>query len=130
MTQSTLDKRPHLIPTIIAAIMLLLALAPWPYGYYQVLRLVVCGVAVYVAFMAYTCQKMWTVWLFGFIAVLFNPLLPIYLSRHIWQPIDVLCGILFMVIAVILKEPVTSEGKKQELRGKQDERKSDNRKYG
>jgi len=130
MTQSTLDKRPHLIPTIIAAIMLLLALAPWPYGYYQVLRLVVCGVAVYVAFMAYTCQKMWTVWLFGFIAVLFNPLLPIYLSRHIWQPIDVLCGILFMVIAVILKEPIRSEGKKQELRGKQDERKSDNRKYG
>jgi len=110
---------------MIPAIMLLLALAPWPYGYYQLLRLVVCGVAVYVAFMAYACQKMWAVWLFGFIAVLFNPLLPIHLSRHIWQPIDVLCGILFMVIAVILKEPVTSEGKKQELRGK-----SDDRKYG
>ena len=72
MTQSTLDKRPHLIPAIIAAIMLLLALAPWPYGYYQLLRFVTCGVAVYVAFIAYRWQKMWAVWLFGFIAVLFN----------------------------------------------------------
>ena len=73
---------------------------------------------------------MWAVWLFGFIAVLFNPLIPIHLSREIWQPVDIVCGILFMVIAIILSESVTSEGKKEELRGKQDERKSDDRKYG
>ena len=110
MDTQVLNKRPYLIPTMIAAIMLLLALAPWPYGYYQVLRLVVCGVAVYVAFMGYTWQKMWAMWLFGFIAVLFNPLLPIHLSRQIWQAIDVVCGILFMVIAVILKQPVKTSG--------------------
>ena len=130
MTKSITEKRPHLIPAIIAALMLLLALAPWPYGYYQLLRFVTCGVAVYVTFMAYRWQKMWAVWLFGFIAVLFNPLIPIHLSREIWQPVDIVCGILFMVIAIILSESVTSEGKKEELRGKQDERKSDDRKYG
>ena len=117
MDTQVLNKRPYLIPAIIAGIMLLLALAPWPYGYYQLLRLVVCGVAVYVAFMAYRWQKMWAVWLFGFIAVLFNPLIPIHLSREIWQPVDIVCGILFMVIAIILSEPVTSEGKKEELKG-------------
>jgi hypothetical protein len=75
--------------------MLLLALVPWPYSYYQLLRFVTCGAAVYVAFMAYNWQKMWAVWLFGFIAVLFNPLIPIHLSREIWQPIDVVCGVLY-----------------------------------
>jgi len=49
MSGSVLQKHPHLIPAIIAALILLGALAPWPYGYYQLLRFVVCGVAVYVA---------------------------------------------------------------------------------
>jgi len=47
MSGSVLQKRPHLIPAIIAALILLGALAPWPYGYYQLLRFVVCSVAVY-----------------------------------------------------------------------------------
>ena len=103
---SNMDKRPHLIPSLIAAAMLLLALAEFPYGYYQLLRLVVCGVSVYMAFMAYGWQKMWAVWLFGFMALLFNPLIPIHLSREIWQPIDVVCAILFIVIVFVLKKPM------------------------
>jgi hypothetical protein len=98
-------KRPHLIPGIIAALMLLGTLAQWPYGYYQLLRLVVCGVAVYIAFTAYGWQKMWAVWLFGFIALLFNPLIPIHLSRELWQPIDVICALLFAVVVFILRKP-------------------------
>ena len=105
-----LDKRPLLVPSLIAASMLLLALADWPYGYYQLLRFVVCGVGIYVAYAAYNWQKMWAVWLFGFIALLFNPLIPIHLSREIWQPINVISAILFMVIAFVLKKP---EEKKQ-----------------
>ncbi len=100
-----MDKRPHLIPSLIAAGMLLLALAPWPYGYYQLLRFVACGVAVYIAYTAYAWQKMWAVWAFGFVALLFNPLIPIHLSREIWQPIDVACAILFIVMAFVLKKP-------------------------
>jgi hypothetical protein len=105
MIESILEKRPHLIPAIIAAIMLLLALTSWPYGYYQLLRLVVCGVSVYVGFMAYNWQKMWATWLFGSIAVLFNPLIPILLSREIWQPINAACALLFVVVTFILQKP-------------------------
>lgn len=108
MGKSILEKRPHLVPAVIAAIMLLLALAPWPYGYYQLLRFVVCGAAGYVAVIAYNWQKMWAVWLFGLVAVLFNPLIPIHLTRELWQPIDVICGILFVIAAIILNKPVTS----------------------
>ena len=104
-----MDKRPHLIPSLIAAIMLAGALAKWPYGYYQFLRFIVCGVAIYIAYTAYNWQKMWAVWLFGFVAILFNPLAPIHLSRELWQPIDFICAILFIVIIVVLKEPRNKE---------------------
>jgi hypothetical protein len=104
MGQSLLQKRPHLIPAIIAAVMLLGSLADWPYGYYQLLRFVVCGVSVYVAYTAHTWHKMWAVWLFGPIALLFNPLVPIHLSREIWQLIDVICAIIFLMFGFIVKE--------------------------
>lgn len=106
MNKDLLEKRPHLIPSIIAAAMLLLSLAPWPYGYYQLLRFVVCGVGVYVAYTAYSWQNIWAVWLFGFVALLFNPLIPIHLSRELWQPIDVICAIVFIVMVFVLKKPV------------------------
>lgn len=85
--------------------MLIGALGGWPYGYYQLLRFLVCGVSLYVAYMAYSWQKLWATWLFGIVAVLFNPLLPIHLSREIWQPIDVICAIIFVVSSLILKQP-------------------------
>lgn len=111
MGKSILEKKPHLIPAIVAAVMLLLAPASFPYSYYQLLRLVVCGVSLYVAFVALNLQKMWAVWIFGFVAILFNPLIPIHLSREIWQPIDIICGILFISVTIKLNKPATSEGK-------------------
>ena len=109
MNKTILEKRPHLIPCIIAAIMLFLALAPLPYGYYQILRIVVCGAAAYVAFMAYNWHKNLATWLFGFIVVLFNPLIPIHLSRELWQLIDLICAILLIFIVVVLKNPAEKE---------------------
>lgn len=85
--------------------MLLGALAPWPYGYYQLLRFVVCPVSGYVAFLAYKWQKLWATWLFGIIAVLFNPIVPVHLSRELWQPVDLVCALLFAFIVFTLKEP-------------------------
>jgi len=105
------NQRPHLIPALIAAAMLLGALTALPYGYYQLLRFVVCGVGVYVAYTAYNWQKMWAMWLFAFIAVLFNPLIPIHLSREIWQPIDAVCALLFATVAFVLRKPKEEEQK-------------------
>lgn len=104
-----MDKRPLLIPSLIVAMMLFGALAELPYGYYQLLRFVTCAVSVYVAFVAYNWQKMWATWIFGFVALLFNPLIPFHLSRELWKPIDTICAILFIVIAFVLKKP--AEGK-------------------
>lgn len=105
-----MDRRPHLIPSLIAAAMLLGALVDLPYGYYQLLRFVVCGAGVFVAYIAFTRKKIWAVWLFGFVALLFNPLIPIHLSKEIWQLIDFICAILFVVIVFVLKEPRELKG--------------------
>lgn len=96
MSENILQKRPHLIPALIAAIMLLAALARWPYGYYQLLRFVTCGVATYIAYSAYQWQKIWAVWLFGFVAVLFNPFLKIHFDRDVWQFLDVITAVVFI----------------------------------
>lgn len=105
MNEGLLQKRPHLIPAIIAALMLLGALGRWPYGYYQLLRWVTCAAAVFVAFVAYDWQKKWATVLFGFIAVLFNPLIPIHLTRELWQPTDIICAFVFGASCLFLKKP-------------------------
>lgn len=111
MNLSLSHKRPNLIPGIIAAVMLLGALGRWPYGYYQLLRWVTCGAAIWIAFLAYDWQKKWATWLFGFVAVLFNPLLPIHLTREIWQPIDLLCAVFFIVVTFVLTKPLEEKEK-------------------
>ena len=113
MIKTLLQDRPHFIPCIIAALMLFGALGDWPYGYFQLLRFVVCGVSAYVAFTAYTWEKLWATWVFGVIAVLFNPLTPIHLSREIWQPIDFICAVLFIISIFILKETDHKKGKQR-----------------
>jgi len=69
--------------------MLLLAVLSWPYAYYQLLRLVVCGVTAWGAANAARLDKAsWQVVLAG-LALLFNPILPVNLSRDAWVLIDV-----------------------------------------
>ena len=48
------------------------------------------------AFTALEKEKMGWMWTFIVTAVLFNPILPIHLSRNIWQPVDLVGGIVFL----------------------------------
>ena len=99
------SRRPHFIPAIVAALMLLAALGHWPYGYYVLLRWIVCGAAVFVAINAFGFQQSWATWIFGIVAVLFNPLVPVHLSRQAWAPIDLITASLFILAAFILQRP-------------------------
>lgn len=85
--------------------MLVLALGPWPYGYYTLLRWVTCATAVIFAFHGHAGGKMWALWTFGFVALLFNPIAPVYLSREAWRPIDLITAVLFAVGTFTLPPP-------------------------
>ncbi len=82
---------------LLAVLSLLGALGDNPYGYYQFLRWLIFAVGVYSAYLSYSFnQKIWP-WIFAIIALLFNPIIPFYLSRNTWQPIDVIVAIIFLV---------------------------------
>jgi hypothetical protein len=72
-----------------------------PYGFYTLLRIAVCGLAAYFAWRDWKVPtRIWPL-AFAAIAVLFNPLMPIRLSRADWYPIDVAVAGLFALWAVL-----------------------------
>jgi len=81
---------------ILAILMLFGAIAEWPYGYYTFLRWITCISSILVAFQAFEKNIDWAKVVFIVIAILFNPLAPIYLSRNTWVPIDIITAILFI----------------------------------
>lgn len=82
---------------LLAILFLLVALGDWPYSYYQFLRWFILAIGVYSAYSAYTSKKIAWVWIFGIVVVLFNPIVPFYLSKDTWQLIDVVATIIFFV---------------------------------
>lgn len=91
--------------TIIASGFLFIALFDGlPYVYFTLLRFIVCAVGVYLAYNIHEDNKgsLW-VWAFAGIAVLFNPIIPIYLQRGQWMVIDLIIGIFFVLSMFIIK---------------------------
>lgn len=84
---------------LIAAGLLLLAIAPLPYGYYQFLRIAITIIAGINAFHVYHQKGQWPFLIFLGIAILFNPLFPIYLDKDSWTPIDLITAIFFGFMA-------------------------------
>ena len=75
-----------------------------PYGYFTLMRFVVCAAGIYIAHKIYEENKesLW-IWAFGFVAVLFNPIFPIYLKREQWKVIDLIVGIFFVLSIFLIK---------------------------
>ena len=89
------------IPAIVSITMLLLALPEgWPYGYYILLRWVVCGSSAYIAFVANGVERRGWMWGMGFIALLFNPLVPVHLDKATWTLIDLAVAVVFVIALV------------------------------
>ena len=80
----------------IIALILAIAVLPMPYGYYTIVRLATTLVSVIYCIQYLSKDKVNTVYLFGFIAILFNPLIPIYLEKEIWVFIDIIAAGLFI----------------------------------
>lgn len=78
---------------IIFAVMLFLCLAPMPYGYYQLLRVVAMVVFIYFAGIEYKNKSEFLPYLFIGLAILFQPFYKIALGRTIWNIVDVVVGI-------------------------------------
>jgi hypothetical protein len=65
------------------------ALMDLPYGYYVLLRLLVCGICIYLAVRELEIGRTGWVWILGGCAVLYNPIFRIHLNREIWSIVNV-----------------------------------------
>ena len=84
---------------LLAIVMLVGVLWPHQYGYYQVLRWAVMLVGAYSAYLAYENKNTTWAWIFGIIAILFNPLIPFIFTKETWQFIDLITAVvIFMSI--------------------------------
>lgn len=104
---SLVARRPHALPALVAGAMLFFALGDLPYGYYTLLRWVVLIAALLCLYVIIEDGvKDWfdmaLVGTFGAIALLFNPILPVYLSRQVWRLPDLMAGVLFILSSYIL----------------------------
>jgi hypothetical protein len=93
-------------PAINAAVILVAALLPWPYGYYTFLRIAVTGIAIYYGYYIYENFKINNFWFWGMVVVtlIFNPIFPIYLGdRLVWGIIDVIVAGFFVGVAGKIK---------------------------
>jgi len=91
-------------PAIISSIILVLTFFDMPSGYYTFLRFVITATAIYYAYYIYQQIKKMDFWFWTLvtIAILFNPIIPIYLyDKTIWQIID--GGVIIFIISLIIK---------------------------
>ena len=87
----------------ITATMLFLGAAPLPYGYYMLLRLVACGVFAFAAFVAFDRKRKALPWVYGFMALVFNPIIKIHFPKEMWAVVDVASGILLLATTKAVK---------------------------
>jgi hypothetical protein len=95
---------PSSIVRLVALVLLLWALDRHAYGYYQILRWVVCGAGAYSAFVAVDSEKISWAWALGITAILFNPIVPVHLDRDTWAVIDIIAALLFAISTFFVRE--------------------------
>ena len=81
-------------PIIVMAIGFL----PMPYGYYNLSRIIVFVCAIYFAYYLFKEKDITFVWIFGFLAILYNPILPIHLyEKQIWMFVNIITSLIFII---------------------------------
>ena len=77
-------------------VVLIIALFPLPIGYYTLSRLVVSACALYYAIQFHKRNNTTYTWIYGFLVVLYNPIIPIYLyEKFIWVVVNLITIYIF-----------------------------------
>ena len=84
--------------SIVLAALLLLCLAPMPYGYYQFVRFVAMVVFAVMAYRYYEEKKNQLAIVFGALALLFQPFIKVALGKAIWNVMDVVVAIALILL--------------------------------
>lgn len=94
-----MEKEKQIVPNwvlMVTAVFAFVAMADIPYGYYRLLRWVVCAVAIASAIQLHRGQRQGYAWVLGLVAVLFNPLIPVHFAKDTWRALDGAAGFTFL----------------------------------
>ena len=83
---------------LLLAALLLLCLAPMPYGYYQLVRIVAMIAFAIMAYQYYEKKMMPLVITFGGLALLFQPFIKVVLGRTMWNVVDAVLAVGLIVL--------------------------------
>jgi hypothetical protein len=91
---------------LIPIVLLLIGLVDLPTGYYTIVRIAVCLISALSCYWSFKSDEkvgIATV-VFGLLAILFNPIIPVYLqNKAAWTVIDVVAAILLAIRYFTLK---------------------------
>ena len=85
---------------LILSAMMLLCLAPMPYGYFQLVRFLSTIFFGVMAYRYYMERKEWLAYTFGTLALLFQPFYKIALGRTVWNIVDVIVAIGLLIFLI------------------------------
>lgn len=83
---------------LVLALLLLICLAPMPYGYFQIVRLISTVVFGMMAYGYYKEKNETMAYVCGGVALLFQPFYKIVLGRVVWNVIDVVVAIALIIL--------------------------------
>ena len=100
------------VPLYLAAV-LLLCLAPMPYGYFTLVRILATVVFGLYAYRCFVAKKEGLTWVFVTLALLFQPFAKVGLGRTVWNIIDVIVaiGLIAMFFWEWNKNKIVEKGK-------------------
>ena len=84
---------------LLLAVLMLLCLAPMPYGYYQLVRIVAMIAFAIMAYQYYVKENVPLAITFCGLALLFQPFIKVALGRTLWNVVDVIVAVLLIVLA-------------------------------
>jgi len=90
-----------IVVKLIAAVLLFAALGH-AFDYFTILRWIVCGVAAFTAFQAAQMKIFGWMVVFIIIAIVLNPIAPLYLKRDTWAIVDAAAAVLLLLSIVVM----------------------------
>lgn len=81
------------VPTIL----LFIAILNLPYGYYEMLRIVITVYAAFFAFKLSAAKQNGLMLIMIAILILFNPISPMHLDKGLWMLLDIVSAVIFLV---------------------------------
>jgi len=95
-------KRNWILQTI-CSVMLIWALNPDnPYEYYTLLKWVCCCVFLYLARKAFKQKQEGWIWILIILALFYNPIFPVHLTREIWTIVNIVTIIIIQSSVFLL----------------------------